>query len=170
MSTTAVLVSIGILGLAIAVAIQSAAEGGCAGAGMGFVGTIALSALCIAGFRAGGCHGCSTDGAAEERLHDGGSGGKQAPAKKSLFRSGSKTEKLRAFALAEAPAAWETYQVLAGEVELQSKRLEKLRKEMSECRAPSNSTYGSSTARLFPPRRALRSETCGRSAPRLRRS
>ena len=34
--------------------------------------------------------------------------------------------------------------------------------------APSNSTYGSSTARLFPPRRALRSETCGRSAPRLR--
>lgn len=132
MSTTAVLVSIGILGLAIAVAIQSAAEGGCAGAGMGFVGTIALSALCIAGFRAGGCHGCSTDGAAEERLHDGGNGGKQAPAKKSLFRSGSKTEKLRAFALAEAPAAWETYQVLAGEVELQSKRLEKLRKEMSE--------------------------------------
>ena len=27
--------------------------------------------------------------------------------------------------------------------------------------APTNSTYGSSTARLFPPRRALRSETCG---------
>ena len=34
--------------------------------------------------------------------------------------------------------------------------------------APPNSTYGSSTARLFPPRRALRSETCGRSAPALR--
>ena len=31
--------------------------------------------------------------------------------------------------------------------------------------APANSTYGSSTARLFPTRRALRSETCGRSAP-----
>ena len=34
--------------------------------------------------------------------------------------------------------------------------------------APTNSTYGSSTARLFPPRRALRSETRGRSAPALR--
>ena len=33
--------------------------------------------------------------------------------------------------------------------------------------APANSTCGSSTARLFPPRRALRSETCGRSAPRF---
>ena len=33
--------------------------------------------------------------------------------------------------------------------------------------APPNSTYGSSTVRLFPMRRALRSETCGRSAPRF---
>ena len=33
--------------------------------------------------------------------------------------------------------------------------------------APPNSTYGSSTARLFPTRRALRTETCGRSAPRF---
>ncbi len=33
--------------------------------------------------------------------------------------------------------------------------------------APANSTCGSSTARLFPTRRALRSETCGRSAPRF---
>lgn len=132
MSTTAVLVIIGVIGLAIGVAVQGAQEGGCAGAGLGFVGTIALSALCIAGFRAGGCHGCSSEGVAEERLHDGASGGAQAPSKKSPFKSGSKTEKLRAFALAEAPAAWETYQVLAGEVELQSKRLEKLRKEMSE--------------------------------------
>lgn len=132
MSTTAVLVIIGIIGLAIGVAVQGAQEGGCAGAGLGFVGTIALSALCIAGFRAGGCHGCSSDGVAEERLLDGGNAGKQTPAKKSLFRSGARTEKLRAFALAEAPAAWETYQVLAGEVELQSKRLEKLRKELSE--------------------------------------
>ena len=33
--------------------------------------------------------------------------------------------------------------------------------------APSNSTYGSSTARLFPPRQALRSETRGRFAPRF---
>ena len=33
--------------------------------------------------------------------------------------------------------------------------------------APTNSTYGSSTARLLPPRPALRSETCGRSAPRF---
>ena len=32
---------------------------------------------------------------------------------------------------------------------------------------PANSTCGNSTARLFPPRRALRSETCGRSAPRF---
>ena len=132
MSTTAILVIIGVIGLAIGVAAQGAADSGCAGAALGFVGTIALSALCIAGFRAGGCHGCSSDGVAEERLFDGNSSEKPAPAKKSLFRSGSKTEKLRAFALAEAPAAWETYQVLAGEVELQSKRLEKLRKELTE--------------------------------------
>lgn len=33
---------------------------------------------------------------------------------------------------------------------------------------PANSTYASSTARLFPPRRALWSETCGRSAAALR--
>ena len=132
MSTTALLVIIGILGLAIAVAVQGASDGGLAEAGMGFVGTIALSALCIAGFRAGGCHGCSSDGAREERLRDGGNAGKQAPVKGAGFRTGSKTGKLRAFALAEAPAAWETYQVLAGEVELQSKRLEKLRKELTE--------------------------------------
>ena len=38
------------------------------------------------------------------------------------------------------------------------------------CRAPTNSTHGSSTARLFLTGTALQSETCGRSAPRLRRS
>lgn len=126
-STTAILVIIGVVALAIGVAVQGGAQEGCAGAALGFVGTIALAAFCIVGLR-NGCFGCSAERAAHETV----TAEERPPKSKFSFRSASKADKLRAFALAEAPAAWETYQVLSGEVEVQAKRLERLRKELAE--------------------------------------
>lgn len=130
MSTTMVWVVVGVVAFAFAVAVQGAKEEGCGGAIAGFVGVIAIAALCIAGCR----NGCAkskdsgTDGdVAESRAApDNPKEGSGVP------HGGSKLEKLRAFSLAEAPAAWETYQTLAAEVELQDKRLDALRAELVE--------------------------------------
>ena len=130
MSTGLMWTLVGVALLAVGVGVQGAKDSGCAGGAVGFFGTLALSALCIAGFR----HGCGGKG--EETGAEPAAGvasavpGKGATARSG--RAGTKEEKLRAFALAEAPAAWETYQTLAAEAELQERRLETLRAELAE--------------------------------------
>ncbi len=132
---------IGVLLFAVCVGVQGAEESGCSGGAVGFIGTIAISALVIAGVRKGCGGGKESDAAA---LAGGGTvavvedAGRGEPLSRSGAKGGkpgraaTKEEKLRAFALAEAPAAWETYQTLAAEVELQSRRVETLRAELSE--------------------------------------
>lgn len=136
MSTTFVLTLVGVFLFAVCVGVEGMSEGGCGGGFLGFFGTIALAALCIAGVRKG-CGGkeeamvpAVVAQQVEESTAQKGGGASQGSGK--AAQPGTKAEKLRAFALAEAPAAWETYQTLAGEVELQTKRLESLREELVE--------------------------------------
>ncbi len=130
MSTGLVWTIVGVVLLALGVGVQGAKEGGCSGGAVGFIGTLALAALCVTGIRKG-CGG-DEEGAALAAV------GESALAEPATARagkpgsSGTKEEKLRAFALAEAPTAWETYQTLAAEVELQTRRVESLRQELVE--------------------------------------
>lgn len=133
MSTTFAVTAIGVVLFALGVGVQGMKEGGCGGGLMGFLGTLGLAALCIAGFRKGCGKGeelAATPPAAVERAEPSRANG--PPSGPKTPRPGTKDEKLRAFALAEAPAAWETYQTLVAEVELQSKRLETLKQELVE--------------------------------------
>ena len=122
MGTTFALTLAGVVLFALGVGVQGMKEGGCGGGLLGFLGTLGLSALCIAGFRKGCAKGeeFAAAPAAAERVEPSRAGG------------GTKAEKLRAFALAEAPTAWETYQTLAAEAEVQEKHLQALREEMVE--------------------------------------
>lgn len=136
MSTGLMWTLVGVALLAVGVGVEGAKEGGCSGGAAGFFGTLALSALCIAGFR----HGCGGKGVEGAETAAGvapavpgkaaTAAGKAGPGK--AGQGATKEDKLRAFALAEAPAAWETYQTLAAEAELQERRMETLREELSE--------------------------------------
>lgn len=130
MSTGLVWTIVGVVLLALGVGVQGAKEGGCSGGAVGFIGTLALAALCIAGIRKG-CGGVE-DGAAVAVVGESAAvePGTARPGKPGS--GGTREEKLRAFALAEAPTAWETYQTLAAEVELQTRRVESLRQELVE--------------------------------------
>ena len=57
------------------------------------------------------------------------SGGPSSVAQK---REDVKMARLKEFAMAESPSAWETYQMLDGEIEIQSHKVEHLRKELVE--------------------------------------